>query len=191
MARQTSAELEEEERAAWRDRAEAEQEMAEASAEAWTGALGTQGRTAEDPTWPAWRTNSSPPSPAQEHRSKSVHDPFCRAEADARAAADVAGCGEMGDHEPKADQTITTESPPAVDPADETEHGDEGDRRRPRRPVEGCSRRARRPHPGLLAPWLSPGHKPPGALSRGRLEAGLAPGPRLRCSGPGRVPARP
>lgn len=126
MPQQIGAEPEEEERAVWRARAEAVKEAEEASAKAWEDAAGTRGRAAEDPAWPAWEENSSPPSPIPEHRSKSLHDPARRVEADARAAAEVASHGKMDEHEPVDDQTIVAKSPPAADPADAAGRGDDG-----------------------------------------------------------------
>lgn len=101
--------------------------MVEASAQAWAEAEAAARRqvVAEEPVWPVWPTPSPPSSPVAERRSKSVHDPASRAEADARAAAEeAAGRGESGDHQSEADQTADLVEPPAADPADGAGHGD-------------------------------------------------------------------
>lgn len=95
---QAAAALEEEERATWKAREDAVKALEEAGAKAWEDAVAQSG--AEDSMWLAWEAGSPPLSSPSEHRLKWVHDPAFRAEADERAATEVADRNAEGSSEP-------------------------------------------------------------------------------------------
>lgn len=166
----------------------------------------------------ARETDSPPPSPPREGRTKWVHDPARPAEADARAggadASSMAGQETMDPLKPAADQTALPDVPPAADQDREAsqnagaeqgsdETAADGETQQPGMDAiagsaGGAGGWPRQPDVGVEPEnsgtfafrWQAPA--PLSApLSQGRQPAMLVLALRPGCSGSGRTRARP